>query len=152
MRFEGLVTLYIRLALGLSFLSAIGDRFGMWGAPGETNVTWGNTELYMDYVAVLTPFIPDLLVPIAGWIATILEIALGILLIIGFKTRTVAFISGSMLILFALGMILGVGFKAPFDYSVFSASAGAFLLVFFKNIPFSLDSLLNKKSGQAFPA
>ncbi|AUJ79427.1 DoxX family membrane protein [Bacillus siamensis] len=47
-------------------------------------------ENYTDDVAALTPFIPDALVPIAGWIATIFETILGILLIIGFKTRITA--------------------------------------------------------------
>ena len=32
----------VRLALGLSFLSAVADRFGWWGAFGQLNVAWGN--------------------------------------------------------------------------------------------------------------
>ncbi|MEB9684750.1 DoxX protein [Bacillus thuringiensis serovar pingluonsis] len=149
MKLKGLITVYLRLALGISFLSAVADRFGIWGAPGEPNVGWGNMGNYIDYVGVLNPSIPETLVPIAGWIATVFEVTFAILLIIGFKTRVTAVLSGAMLLIFALGMTVGIGFKAPLDYSVFSASAGAFLLFYFQKIPYSLDSLLMKKTGDA---
>ena len=32
-------SLYLRLALGLSFLSAVADRFGLWGTYGQPNVS-----------------------------------------------------------------------------------------------------------------
>ncbi|ARJ73939.1 MULTISPECIES: MauE/DoxX family redox-associated membrane protein [Bacillus amyloliquefaciens group] len=146
---KALMTLYLRLALGISFLSSVADRFGIWGAPGKPNVVWGNIENYTDYVAALTPFIPNALVPIAGWIATMFETILGILLIIGFKTRITAVLSGAMLIIFALGLTVGTGFKTSLDYSVFSASAGAFILIYFKRIPYSIDALLMKKTVEA---
>ncbi|WP_394141741.1 DoxX family membrane protein [Cytobacillus oceanisediminis] len=147
MKLKGLITVYLRLALGISFLSAVADRFGIWGAPGEPNVSWGNIENFMNYVGVLTPFIPETLVPIVGWIATGFEVIFGILLIIGFKTRAIAVLTGALLLIFALCMTVGIGFKSPLDYSVFSASAGAFLLVYFQKVPYSLDSLLMKKTG-----
>ncbi|BCT26789.1 hypothetical protein BVAD3_04630 [Bacillus velezensis] len=61
----------------------------------------------------------------------IFETILGILLIIGFKTRITAVLSGAMLIIFALGLTVGTGFKTSLDYSVFSASAGAIILIYF---------------------
>jgi len=36
-------SVFLRLALGLSFLSAVADRFGWWGAFGHPNVAWGAT-------------------------------------------------------------------------------------------------------------
>ncbi|QQD82530.1 DoxX family membrane protein [Bacillus siamensis] len=99
------MTLYLRLALGISFLSSAADRFGIWGTPGKPNVVWGNIENHTDYVAALTPFIPDALVPIAGWIATIFETILGILLIIGFKT-SVMWSRPIGVIVFSFGSIL----------------------------------------------
>jgi hypothetical protein len=35
-------SVFLRFALGLSFLSAVADRFGWWGAFGQPNVAWGN--------------------------------------------------------------------------------------------------------------
>jgi len=36
-------------------------------------------------------------------------------------------LSGLLLLSFAIGMVTGLGIKTPFDYSVFSAAAAAFL-------------------------
>ena len=33
-------TVFLRIALGISFLSAVADRFGLWGAYGQPNVAW----------------------------------------------------------------------------------------------------------------
>jgi hypothetical protein len=33
------VSVYVRLALGTAFLSAVADRFGLWGPPGARNVS-----------------------------------------------------------------------------------------------------------------
>jgi hypothetical protein len=45
---------------------------------------------------------------------------------------------------FAMGMVTGLGIKTPFDYSVFSAAAAAFLLAFWEPDRFTLDKLLNR--------
>ena len=36
----------VRIALAVAFLSAVADRFGMWGPPGSKGVAWGNIENY----------------------------------------------------------------------------------------------------------
>jgi len=41
-------------------------------------------------------------------------------------------------------MVTGLGIKKPFDYSVFSAAAAAFLLAFWEPDRFTLDQLLNR--------
>jgi uncharacterized membrane protein YphA (DoxX/SURF4 family) len=76
-----------------------------------------------------------------AWIATAAEIVLGLALIIGLFTRVVAFLSGILLLTFALTMMFSLGIKAPLDFSVFSASAGAFLLAAVGRYPFSVDKL-----------
>jgi hypothetical protein len=43
-----------------------------------------------------------------------------------------------------MGMVTGLGIKTPFDYSVFSAAAAAFLLAFWEPDRFTLDKLLNR--------
>jgi hypothetical protein len=50
---------------------------------------------------------------------------------------------------FAIGMVTGLGIKTPFDYSVFSAAAAAFLLAFWEPDRFTLDKLLNRLRNRA---
>jgi uncharacterized membrane protein YphA (DoxX/SURF4 family) len=66
---------------------------------------------------------------------------LGLALIVGLFTRIAALLSGMMLLLFALAMTVALGVKAPLDFSVFSASAGAFLLAAYGKYPLSADAL-----------
>lgn len=122
------VVLYARLALGVGFLSAVADRFGLWGPSGGRNVAWGDFSHFLTYTAKVNPYLPSSLVPGLGWFVTISEIALGVLLIAGLAPRVVAALSGALLLAFATGMTIGTGVKTAFDASVFAASAGAFLL------------------------
>jgi uncharacterized membrane protein YphA (DoxX/SURF4 family) len=132
---------FLRLALGSAFLSAVADRLGFWGPPGTPRVGWGDFSHFILYTQKLTSMMPASSVPALAWIATILEITLGVALIIGWQTRRVAFLSGILLLLFALSMAYGLGIKPPLDYSVFSASAGAFLLAYCDRYKFSVDEL-----------
>src|SRR5262245_57881728 len=132
--------LYVRLALGLTFLAAVTDRFGLWGPPGTNNVAWGNFDNFLAYAATLNPSLPTAWIPTVGWIVTLAEVACGLALIVGFQTRKVAVISGLLLLAFALGMTMGLGIKAPLNFSVFSASAGALLLATSADAPLSIDT------------
>jgi uncharacterized membrane protein YphA (DoxX/SURF4 family) len=138
-----IIRLFARLALGLSFLSAVADRFGLWGPYGAKNVSWGNFSHFVQYTGAVTSLFPSSLTLPFAWAATIAETLCGILLIAGFKVRIVSVLSGLLLVSFALGMATGLGVKTPFDYSVFSAAAAAFLLFFFDSDRFTLDKLLN---------
>src|SRR5215470_2864455 len=133
-------TLFVRAALALSFLSAVADRFGFWGAHGQKNVAWGDFNHFVAYTSKLNWFVPFSLIPILAWTATIAETALAFGLLIGLFTRAAALLSGILLMFFALTMTFALGIKAPLDFSVFSASAGAFLLAAQRNYPFSLDA------------
>jgi thiosulfate dehydrogenase [quinone] large subunit len=123
-----LAVLYGRLALGVGFLSAVADRFGLWGASGARNVAWGDFAHFLSYTAKVNPYLTASLVPALGWFVTVCEIVLGIALIVGVKVRLAAMLSGFLLLAFATGMTIGTGIKTAFDASVFAASAGAFLL------------------------
>lgn len=120
-----LVIYFLRFALGVSFLSAVADRFGFWGAPGAANVVWGDFASFTAYTGVLNPFMPQSLWPALAWIATIVEVVLGLLLLIGVRTKEVALASGGLLFLFAFSMAIFLSPKAPLDYSVLSACAAA---------------------------
>lgn len=116
---------YLRLAISLSFLSASADRFGLW--PDSVSV-WGNWTSFVEYTGTLLFFLPKTLITILSGVATAFEIIFGIALLTTYKTPVFAFFSGALLFMFALGMTISLGIKAPFDYSVFSASAAAFAL------------------------
>ena len=64
---EGAATVYARVALGSAFLSAVADRFGVWGVAGARNVAWGDVGHFLTYTARITPFVPHPLVPAVGW-------------------------------------------------------------------------------------
>lgn len=120
--------LLARLGLGASFLSAVADRFGLWGAPGAPGVAWGNFDNFLASTARLNPFVPASLIPALGGFVTLLEVVLGVALVAGLRLRDTALASGALLLVFALAMSLTGGLKGPLDYSVFSAAAAAFLL------------------------
>lgn len=115
---------FLRFTLAITMLSAVADRFGFWGA----NATWGNWANFEKYTAQLTFFLPAILSRCAAYVATVLEIILPVLLLLGFKIKWTAMATGILLLLFALSMSIAFGIKAPLDYSVWIGSAAAFLL------------------------
>ncbi len=137
-------TVFLRVALGISFLSAVTDRFGIWGPPGANNVAWGNFENYLAYTAQLNPYLPETWIPVLGWVVTVAETVLGLALITGFQTRRVAAASGVLLLAFAFEMTVVIGIKAALDFSVFSAAAGALLLATADSYPVSVDAWLQR--------
>jgi putative oxidoreductase len=119
---------FLRLALAIGFLSAVADRFGLWGPPGASGVAWGSWPLFVAYVAKLNWFAPSAVVPFLAWVSTVAEVGLALGLLVGWQLRWFALGSGLLLLAFAVTMTLALGIKAPLDYSVFAASAGAFVL------------------------
>ena len=76
-----IVRLFARFALGASFLSAVADRFGLWGPYGAKNVSWGNFAHFVEYTGALTSLFPSSLTVSFAWAATVAETLFGILLI-----------------------------------------------------------------------
>src|SRR5215813_7743077 len=60
---ETVVTPFARLALGFSFLSAVADRFGLWGALGAPHIAWGDFAHFITYTATLNWFLPRPMIP-----------------------------------------------------------------------------------------
>ena len=133
--------MFLRLALGLSFLSAVADRFGWWGAFGHPNVAWGNFGRFVAYTARLNWFLPQAMIPTLAVLATCVELLLGLLLVVGWQTRIAAACSGIVLIAFGLAMTAALGLEAPLGFSVFSAAGGSLLLATCSSFPYSVDEL-----------
>jgi uncharacterized membrane protein YphA (DoxX/SURF4 family) len=119
---------FLRVALSAGFLSAVADRFGLWGPAGAPHVAWGTWQPFVDYVAKLNWFAPRALIPFLAWTSTGAEVVVAIGLLIGWQLRWFALAAGLLLLAFAITMTLALGLKAPLDFSVFAAAAGAFLL------------------------
>lgn len=121
-------SLALRAALGLTFLYSVADRFGWLGPPGAPNVSWGTFARFTTYVGVLNWYLPHALVPGLAWLDTAVEVVLGVALVAGIRLRVAAGVSGLLLLSFATTMAIALGAGAPFAYSVFTASAAAFML------------------------
>ena len=136
----------LRFALGLSFLSAVADRFGLWGAFGKPHVAWGTFARFVAYTGQLNWFLPKATIPALAILATCAETIVAILLLLGWRTRIAAVLGGVLLLSFAVTMTGALGIKAPLDFSVFSAAGGAFLLASSTEYPFSVDHLRKSTS------
>lgn len=121
--------LFLRIALAVTMLSAVADRFGFWG----NTASWGNWKNFEKYTAELTFFLPSMLRTCSAYAATFLEIVLSLLLLSGYQLKWTATATGVLLLLFALCMSVSLGIKSPLDYSVWVGSAASFLLAAQKN-------------------
>lgn len=128
MKEQRLVLLAGRIALAAGFLSAVADRFGLWGPPGSSHAAWGDWNHFVANVATLNWFLPARVIPLLASVTTVAESILGILLLIGYQQRGTAYASAILLLLYAVTMAMAYGIKLPLDYSVFSALATALLI------------------------
>jgi uncharacterized membrane protein YphA (DoxX/SURF4 family) len=131
----GVAAVFLRLALAAGFLSAVADRFGLWGPAGTPGVAWGGFDPFLAYTGTLLWYLPADLVPAAGWAATVLEVALAFGLLAGVRLRAVALASGVVLSVFAATMTIALGPEPALSSSVWSAAAGAFLLASLRPAP-----------------
>ena len=135
---ENIIKLFLRTAIALSFLSAVADRFGLWG---QKYSVWGDWDNFVDYTKVINPWFPDSTIEAIAVLATGAEILFAVCLLIGYKTELFAKLSGVLLLIFGLSMTFSTGIKGALDYSVFSASAGAFALGLMKNQFLEVDNI-----------
>jgi uncharacterized membrane protein YphA (DoxX/SURF4 family) len=149
-KFAGYSTLLLRIGLGIGFLSAVGDRFGLWGAFGQPNVEWGSFSRFLEYTHTLNWYLPAGMILPLGVIATAAEILFGLLLIVGWRTRTAALLSGLLLLTFGVAMTVALGIKAPLNFAVLTGIGGALLLANFERFPFSLDEWLSHRTIHRF--
>ena len=143
-------TLLLRVGLGVGFLSAVADRLGLWGAFGQPNVEWGNFSRFLEYTHTLNWYLPAGMILPLGIIATGAEILFGFLLVVGWRTRVAALLSGLLLLTFGVSMTLALGIKAPLNFAVLTGIGGALLLASRESFPFSVDELLSRRTIPPF--
>jgi putative oxidoreductase len=115
--------LYVRIALAAAFLSAVASRFGLWHGEGIRHFA-----TFIRRTAEVNSFMPSWTIPSLAYLATAAEIFFALALLIGIWPRWIALGSALLLAMFATAMAISFGIKDPLDYSVYSASAAAFLL------------------------
>ncbi|SNR45567.1 DoxX family protein [Flavobacterium sp. ov086] len=137
-RYQDYAVLLLRIALATGFLSAVSSRLGLWGSYSSG---WEN---FLDYAGKVNSFAPKNFIPAIAVLATITESVLGLLLLIGYRTKF-ALVAASILTLsFALAMTYSFGIKDPLDYSVFVFSMAAFLLATIEKYKWSLDEIISE--------
>src|SRR5262249_1959268 len=118
----------LRVALAFSFLSAVADRFGLWGQIGVAGVAWGDFERFTAYTARLLWFLPPSLVSLAAILATAAEGIVAGGLLGGGRRHWWAVAAAARPVAFGRAWDGARGVKAPTDASVWTAAAAAFLL------------------------
>src|SRR5580658_138800 len=89
-----LISVYLRLSIGIVYLWEVADRLGVLGANGQPHVGWGDWGHFVSYAGKVMSFLPGSVVPALAVIASIGEAGFGLLLVIGLFTRVAAIGSG----------------------------------------------------------
>ena len=121
-------SIFLRVALAVSYLWFSFDRLGLVGGPGDPHISWGDWTHFMTFASHVMSFLPEQIVSVLAITATIGELVFGTLLFVGYFTQLAAIGSGILAFFFALSMAISLGFESPLASSVFTVSAGSFLL------------------------
>jgi putative oxidoreductase len=133
----------LRVLIALAFLQAVGDRFGLFGAPGTPGVAWGDFAHFIAYAGKVNSFLPHALIPTQAVLATIAEIGFGLTMLLGLNIRSVAIGSAILLFLFATAMTISG--LSQFAYGVYLMCAGALSLATIDASLLSVDALIRRQ-------
>ena len=137
-RWDSFSSVFLRYALALSFLSAVADRFGLWGSFGQPNVTWGSFSRFLEYTHRLNWYLPAGMILPLGVITTGAELLFGLLLV-GWHTRITALLSGPSPDVVRAGNDARIRSRGAPECFRFRATGGALLLAHSEKFPFSVD-------------
>lgn len=113
------------VVIGVELLGAVGDRFGLLGAPGAPGVSWGDWGHFRAETAELVPW--SVLVEPAAVVATVAELALGVLLLLGMWWRWVGKATAGLFTIYLAAMISGMGAASVLQFGVPVLIGGALL-------------------------
>lgn len=143
------IALVMRVIVGLAFLEAIADRFGLLGSPGTPGVAWGNFSHFIVYTEQVNSFLPRAVIPTLAVVATIFEILFGFTMLLGVRTRLASL--GSAILLCLFGTAMTISGLTQFSYSVYLLAAGALALATVDPSMFSVDGLLRRRNKALLP-
>lgn len=118
----------VGVVLGLDFAGAVADRFGLLGDPGSPGVSWGSWARFTDYTQTLLHGVDRPLAMAAAVAATLAEVALAALLLVGWQRRWVGKATAGLLTVYLVGMATSVGMLEVAQYAVPILIGGALLM------------------------
>ncbi|WP_147243742.1 DoxX family protein [Pedobacter miscanthi] len=142
--------LFLRMSMGIGYLLPVMDRLGIFGGPGVNGNIWGNWENFVGYANTLMPYFGKGAAGIFAGLATLAEAVFALAFIAGFQIRLAAYGSMILTLIFSLSMILFVGFRAPFNYSVLVFSSASYILALIPFYRWSLDALRKTKRPNTY--
>ena len=124
---------FAKVSLAISYLSAVFDRFGFWGHFGETGVSWGSMTQFFKHVSTLCPWATENMIPVIGWVVTVLEALIALAYIINAKNKIINYANIFLLILFIISMSLFQSIKMMINFNVIVCFSTALLIYFADN-------------------
>lgn len=123
-----LPVLIARGFLATAFLGSVADRFGIFGGPGTADVSWGSFAAFIDYTREVNAFLPGSFAPALAVLATGAEAVVGLGIVFGGWQPFAARVATCILITFGLAMTISLGWRSPFEYSVWLLAGGTWML------------------------
>jgi hypothetical protein len=114
--------------LALDFAGAVADRFGLFGGPGQSGVSWGSWHAFVGYTGSLLPWLSHPLVVVAAVLATAAEIVLAFWLVSGRWRRWAGKAAAGLLVVYGLAMVFTVGPDDLARYALPLVVGGALLV------------------------
>ena len=139
------LSMLLRVFLGVTFLLAVADRFGLLGTPGSPGISWGDWSHFVADTRQINAFLPSEFAPTLAVLATLAELSLGLTLLLGMRARQAAAGAVLLLVVYASAMTFSLGPLSPFPYSVYVLAAGAWVLATVDTSVLSLDAVLARR-------
>jgi hypothetical protein len=114
--------------LALDFSGAVADRFGVFGPPGASGVSWGSWAAFVDYTQTMLAGSPRPLATAAAVAATGAEVLLAVALVAGWRRRWTGKATAGLLAIYLLTMAMAIGLDEVATYAI-PVLIGAALLV-----------------------
>jgi hypothetical protein len=118
----------VAVLLALAFAGAVADRFGLWGGPGASGVSWGSWSAFVEYTQALLHGVPLPVAAVAAVGATAAEIVLAVALLAGWQRRWTGKAAAGLLTCYLVAMGLSVGWAEVARYAVPVEIGGALLV------------------------
>jgi hypothetical protein len=118
----------VAVLLAAAFAGAVADRFGLFGEPGASGVSWGSWPVFVEYTRTLLHGVPLPVATAAAVGATVAELALAAALLVGWQRRWTGKAAAGLLMCYLLAMGLSVGWAEVARYAVPVEIGGALLV------------------------
>lgn|GEM_PF-370380 len=143
------ITAMLRIFVGIAFLSAVGDRLGIFGSPGTPGVSWGTFRNFVIYTGQVNSFLPLAVIPTLAVVESIIEGLLGLGMLLGLALRVTVLGSTVLLFLFGVAMTISLGLSSTYPFAVFVLATGTFLMTNVDSYFLSVDLLVRRGPRRA---